>query len=94
MQDKLVEKISNSEYENLISKSLNNKIIKSKSIVDGTVLSIENDMVIVDIGLKSEGRIPLTEFSRPGQIPDIEKNQTLKKKVTVSSHCNISNCHS
>ena len=78
MQDKLVEKISNSEYENLISKSLNNKIIKNKSIVDGKVLSIENDMVIVDIGLKSEGRIPLTEFSRPGQIPDIEKNQTLK----------------
>ena len=78
MQDKLVEKISNSEYENLISKSLNNKVIKNKSIVDGKVLSIENDMVIIDIGLKSEGRIPLTEFSRPGKDPDIEINQTLK----------------
>ena len=78
MQDSVVEKISNSEYESLISKSLNNKIIKSKSIVDGKVLSIENDMVIIDIGLKSEGRIPLTEFSRPGKEPDIEVNQTLK----------------
>ena len=78
MQDNVVEKISNSEYENLISKSLNNKIIKSKTIVDGKILSIENDMVIVDIGLKSEGRIPLTEFSRPGHDPDIKINQKLK----------------
>ena len=78
MQDNIVEKISNSEYENLISKSFNNKIIKNKSIVDGKVLSIENDMVIIDIGLKSEGRIPLTEFSRPGKDPDIEINQIIK----------------
>ena len=42
------------------------------------MLSIENDMVIIDIGLKSEGRIPLTEFSSPGKDLDIEINQTLK----------------
>ena len=29
-------------------------------------------MVIVDVGLKSEGRIPLNEFSRPGIKPEIE----------------------
>ena len=32
------------------------------------IVSIENDIVTIDVGLKSEGRIPLNEFSRPGQL--------------------------
>ena len=32
-------------------------------IVKGTVVSIESDLVIVDVGLKTEGRISLREFS-------------------------------
>lgn len=31
-------------------------------VVKGTVMAIQNDLVIIDIGLKSEGRIPLKEF--------------------------------
>ena len=43
-------KISNIEYENLITESLNLENNKEKSIVDGKVIAIENDMVIVDVG--------------------------------------------
>ena len=64
-------KISNSEYEDLISNSFKNNNIKEKSIVSGKIVSIENDIVTIDVGLKSEGRVPLTEFSRPGQQPEI-----------------------
>jgi small subunit ribosomal protein S1 len=32
------------------------------SVVTGTVLSIEKDMILIDVGLKSEGRVPLREF--------------------------------
>ena len=70
--------ISNSQYEELISKTINEKENKEKSIVEGKIVAIENDMVIVDVGLKSEGRIPLTEFSRPGQKPEIELGESLK----------------
>ena len=70
--------ISNDEYENLVSKSINLNEKKEKSIVDGTVVAIENDVVIVDVGLKSEGRIPLSEFTRPGQKPEIELGESLK----------------
>ena len=66
------QKISNSEYEALISKTLNTNFIKEKTIVYGKVVSIENDIVIIDVGLKSEGRIPVSEFSRPGQTAEIE----------------------
>ena len=69
--------ITNSEYEELLSKSINQNENKEKSIVDGTVIAIENDMVIIDVGLKSEGRIPLTEFSRPGQKTEIEVGENL-----------------
>ncbi len=72
------ENISNSEYEKLLSQSINKNENKEKSIVEGTIVAIENDMVIVDVGLKSEGRIPLTEFARPGQKPEIEVGENLK----------------
>ena len=70
--------ISNTQYEDLISKSINVKENKEKSIVEGKIVAIENDMVIVDVGLKSEGRIPITEFTRPGQKPEIELGDNLK----------------
>ena len=65
-------KISNTDYESLISKTLNKSIKKEKSIVQGKVVAIENDIAIIDVGLKSEGRIPLTEFAKHGQKPEIE----------------------
>ncbi len=64
-------KITNSDYEALISKSFENKSIREKTIVNGNVVSFENDIVTIDVGLKSEGRIPLSEFTRPGQKPEI-----------------------
>ncbi len=36
-------------------------------VVKGTVTAIENDHAVIDVGLKSEGRVPLREFAAPGQ---------------------------
>ncbi len=72
MSEQNLSKITNSEYDTLISKSLNKSSAKEKSIATGKVISIENDMVTIDVGLKSEGRVPLNEFSRPGQKFEIE----------------------
>ena len=65
-------KISNSEYDTLIDNSLNNSTAKEKSITTGKIISIENEIVTIDVGLKSEGRIPLSEFSRPGQKTELQ----------------------
>jgi small subunit ribosomal protein S1 len=40
-------------------------------VVKGRVTAIENDMAIVDVGLKSEGRIALREFAPHGQKAEI-----------------------
>ena len=37
------------------------------TVVRGRVTAIENDLAIVDVGLKTEGRVPLREFSMAGQ---------------------------
>ena len=76
MNQQSVNKISNSEYDALISDSLKNSSAKEKSIAEGKIISIENDIVTIDVGLKSEGRVPLSEFSRPGQNSDIEVGDT------------------
>jgi len=41
------------------------------SVLKGTVVSIENDMALIDVGLKSEGRVPLREFAMPGRPAEI-----------------------
>src|ERR1051325_7912527 len=40
-------------------------------VVTGTVTAIENDLAVIDVGLKSEGRVPLREFAAPGQRADL-----------------------
>src|SRR5438270_10097880 len=41
------------------------------TVVKGRVISIENDVALIDVGLKSEGRVALKEFAAPGAPPDI-----------------------
>jgi len=41
------------------------------SVVRGTIIAIENDYAVVDVGLKTEGRVSLKEFSMPGQPPTV-----------------------
>jgi hypothetical protein len=36
-------------------------------VVKGTITAIENDKAVIDVGLKSEGRVALREFAMAGQ---------------------------
>src|SRR5271170_4082256 len=48
------------------------------TVVKGRVISIENDAALIDVGLKSEGRVALKEFSTGGQPPDIHVGDTVE----------------
>jgi small subunit ribosomal protein S1 len=41
------------------------------TVIKGRVISIENDAALIDVGLKSEGRVALKEFSTGGAAPEI-----------------------
>jgi small subunit ribosomal protein S1 len=49
-------------FADLLAESLGEDTRFTGSVVTGLVLKVENDHVIVDVGLKSEGRIPVKEF--------------------------------
>ena len=75
MEKALSNKLSNEEYEALIAKTFEGTLVKEKTIVTGKVVSIENDLVTIDVGSKSEGRIPVSEFHRPGQKHEINLDE-------------------
>ncbi len=54
-------------FSELLETSLSGFRYKEGEIIKGTVLSIVNDTVVIDVGLKSEGRVPLKEFHSPGE---------------------------
>ena len=66
-------------FNELLEKSLLDFKYKEGQIIKGTVLSIVNDTVVVDVGLKSEGRIPIKEFHSPGE----EHNVKVGEKYDV-----------
>ena len=52
----------NESFSELLDQSFQEMTSIEGSVVAGTVLSIEKDMILIDVGLKSEGRVPLREF--------------------------------
>jgi small subunit ribosomal protein S1 len=48
------------------------------TVVKGTVIAIENDFALIDVGLKSEGRVSLREFSVAGAPPEIAIGDTVE----------------
>src|SRR5688500_9385045 len=61
------------DFEALLNESLGgeNETFEGK-VVNGTVTAIENDLAVIDVGLKSEGRVPLREFAMPGQKAELK----------------------
>jgi len=69
--------LGNETFADLLAESFaeNSKI--EGSVVKGKVVNIENDVALIDVGLKSEGRISLKEFSPPGVKTEIKIGDTV-----------------
>ncbi|WP_043337510.1 30S ribosomal protein S1 [Belnapia moabensis] len=48
------------------------------SVVSGRVIRIDDDFAVVDVGLKSEGRVPLKEFAPQGQKPEVQAGDVVE----------------
>ena len=58
------------DFAALLENSMEDQAMEG-SVVKGRIIAIQNDAVIVDVGLKSEGRIEKREFNSPGQENEI-----------------------
>ncbi len=56
----------------LLDESFSEGKLTEGSVVKGTVIAVDGDSVLIDVGLKSEGRVALKEFSVPGQPAEIK----------------------
>src|SRR5215204_6136080 len=76
------------DFAELLNKSLGgeNETFEGK-VVKGTVTAIENDLAVIDVGLKSEGRVPLREFAMPGQKAELKVGDEVEVYVDrVENH--------
>ena len=48
------------------------------SVVTGKVIRIDDDFAVVDVGLKSEGRVPLKEFAPAGQKAEVQPGDVIE----------------
>ena len=60
------------QFADLLEESLGNGDPFEGTVVKGTVVAVDGDAATIDVGLKSEGRVDLKEFSVPGQVTDIK----------------------
>src|SRR3546814_2562160 len=55
------------DFAALLDESLGESTSFEGRVVKGIVTAIENVVALIDVGLKSEGRVSLREFAAPGQ---------------------------
>ncbi len=59
------------DFAALLEESLQQNDSLERTVVKGKVVSVDSDYALIDVGLKSEGRVALKEFAPPGQPAEI-----------------------
>ncbi len=69
------------DFSALLDETLGQDTGFDGSVVTGRILRLTDEFAIVDVGLKSEGRIALKEFGPPGTKPDIKPGDVVELYV-------------
>jgi small subunit ribosomal protein S1 len=56
----------------LLDESLGHSSSLEGKVLKGTIVAIDGDAAVIDVGLKSEGRVALKEFAEAGQLPEMK----------------------
>jgi small subunit ribosomal protein S1 len=69
---------SREDFATLLAESFERVDVAEGQVIKGLVVGIEKDVAIIDIGLKTEGRIPLKEFMTPGSDVQLKVGDTVE----------------
>ncbi|HWM81191.1 MAG TPA: 30S ribosomal protein S1 [Pseudolabrys sp.] len=69
---------SRDDFAAMLDESFNHGHMQEGSVIEGTVVAIEKDMAVIDVGLKTEGRVALREFAGPGRQGDLKVGDTVE----------------
>jgi small subunit ribosomal protein S1 len=67
---------SRDDFAALLDESISSSGLQEGRVITATVVGVENDFVVVDVGLKTEGRIPAREFAADGR--DLKAGDTVE----------------
>ncbi|MBC2777274.1 30S ribosomal protein S1 [Parasphingopyxis marina] len=76
------------DFEKLLNETLGGADSFEGQVVKGTVTGIENDLAVIDVGLKSEGRVSLREFAAPGQKAELKVGDEVEVYVDRVENAN------
>jgi small subunit ribosomal protein S1 len=66
------------DFAKLLDEAFGGGNLQEGSVIKGTVVGIEKDVAVIDVGLKTEGRVPLREFSGPGRQSELKVGDTVE----------------
>jgi small subunit ribosomal protein S1 len=69
------------DFASLLDEMLGRDAGFEGSVVTGRVVRLTDEFAIVDVGLKSEGRVALKEFALPGQKPEVQPGDNVELYV-------------
>ena len=72
------------DFAALLDESFKSDELMEGAVIKGTVVAIEKDLAVIDVGLKTEGRVPLKEFTMPGREPDL-RSATRSRSISSAS---------
>jgi len=69
---------SREDFAKMLEESFDHGNLQEGSVIKGTVVGIEKDLAVIDVGLKTEGRVALREFSGPGRQNELKIGDTVE----------------
>src|SRR6201986_5216141 len=66
------------DFAALLEDSFTHGNLQEGAVIKGTVVAIEKDLAVIDVGLKTEGRVPLRELNGPGRQTDLKVGDTVE----------------
>jgi small subunit ribosomal protein S1 len=69
---------SREDFAAMLEQSFDHGNLQEGSVIKGTVVGIEKDLAVIDVGLKTEGRVALREFATPGRQNEIKIGDTVE----------------
>jgi small subunit ribosomal protein S1 len=66
------------DFAALLDATLGDNTGFAGSVITGKIIRVDDDFAVVDVGLKSEGRVPLKEFAPQGAKPDVKPGDVVE----------------
>ena len=76
------------DFAEMLEASLVDRQNFEETVVKGTITAIEKDVAVIDVGLKTEGRVPLKEFAQPGKPADLSVGDQVEVYVERVENAN------